>query len=223
MSSLVWSGPSPGAHSHRWTVDNARSVGCCGRLDRQTIPGQTNFLNVPCLMCIFASLQLEPTVRGLITHLFEDLEMEHGRTFASHAFGCLTVAYRGLSDAEMEDILSCDEEVRFGFEDPVACRRLAWRMLQTKRALPSLPFFRCSMMFLNGGCRLSVACLRCSGRGCELDWASFSSSEVSRWAVRWCAWRGLWTCTAGGDIYFSLQLLRDGHIPRSGLASSPVH
>lgn len=43
--------------------------------------------------------------------MLEDLEKEHGNTFVAHAFGCLTLAYRGLSDAEMEDIMSCDEEV----------------------------------------------------------------------------------------------------------------
>ena len=62
--------------------------------------------------------QLEPTVRGMIDHMLEDLEAEHGRTFAAHAFGCLTVAYRGLSDAEMEDILSCDEEVGMALFSP---------------------------------------------------------------------------------------------------------
>lgn len=39
------------------------------------------------------------------------METEHGCVFISHAFALLTAAYRGLSDSEMEDILSCDEEV----------------------------------------------------------------------------------------------------------------
>lgn len=55
--------------------------------------------------------QLASDIRGLITQLFESMEAEHGETFISHAFALLTAAYRGLSDAEMEDILSCDEKV----------------------------------------------------------------------------------------------------------------
>lgn len=55
--------------------------------------------------------QLAPTVRGLINQLLEDMEKEHGEIFVTHALGYLTAAYRGLSDSEMEDILSCDDEV----------------------------------------------------------------------------------------------------------------
>ncbi|EDQ86656.1 uncharacterized protein MONBRDRAFT_33730 [Monosiga brevicollis MX1] len=54
---------------------------------------------------------LPADVPGMIESLFEQLEQIHGTTVISHALGYLTQAYRGLSDNEMEDILSCDDDV----------------------------------------------------------------------------------------------------------------
>lgn len=50
-------------------------------------------------------------VEECINLLFRELEEIHGETFVRHALGCLTLATRGLSDNEMEDILSCDDTV----------------------------------------------------------------------------------------------------------------
>ena len=48
---------------------------------------------------------------GLITKLFERLESRYGETFVHHALSYITVAKYGLSLAELEDILSCDDVV----------------------------------------------------------------------------------------------------------------
>ena len=48
---------------------------------------------------------------GLITKLFERLETRYGQLFVHHALSYITAAKYGLSLAELEDILSCDDEV----------------------------------------------------------------------------------------------------------------
>ena len=48
---------------------------------------------------------------GLITKLFERLESRYGELFVHHALSYITVAKYGLSLAELEDILSCDDEL----------------------------------------------------------------------------------------------------------------
>ncbi|XP_067673031.1 NACHT and WD repeat domain-containing protein 2-like [Haliotis asinina] len=54
---------------------------------------------------------LETTVRGCIKTLFLKLERAHGRMFVSRALGYLTISRRGLTETELEDILSCDDDV----------------------------------------------------------------------------------------------------------------
>ncbi|EGD83552.1 hypothetical protein PTSG_04157 [Salpingoeca rosetta] len=54
---------------------------------------------------------LKPDIQSIIDNLFEQLEVAHGKRFISAALGYITVTYRGLSDTELEDILSCNEEV----------------------------------------------------------------------------------------------------------------
>ncbi|ELT90720.1 hypothetical protein CAPTEDRAFT_26677, partial [Capitella teleta] len=54
---------------------------------------------------------LPTTISGLIEALFDRLESKFGHKFVSHALGCITAAKSGLSAAELEDILSCDDEV----------------------------------------------------------------------------------------------------------------
>eukprot|EP00118_Oscarella_pearsei_P010463 m.64383 g.64383 ORF g.64383 m.64383 type:complete len:1662 (+) comp35248_c0_seq9:54-5039(+) len=54
---------------------------------------------------------LPSTVRATILRLFDRLEKMHGRKLVSHSLGYLTAAKDGLSEAELEDILSCDDEV----------------------------------------------------------------------------------------------------------------
>ncbi|KAK3103292.1 hypothetical protein FSP39_018264 [Pinctada imbricata] len=57
------------------------------------------------------SVKLEKTVRESILKLFDYLEQSHGKIFIAHALGYLTLAQNGLSEAELDDILSCDDDV----------------------------------------------------------------------------------------------------------------
>ena len=43
--------------------------------------------------------------------LFDRIENQHGKILVSHALGYLTAAKSGLSEAELEDLLSLDEKV----------------------------------------------------------------------------------------------------------------
>ena len=58
-----------------------------------------------------AHTSLAFTIHDSITKLFERIEIQHGRTLVSHAFGYITAAKSGLSEAELEDLLSLDERV----------------------------------------------------------------------------------------------------------------
>lgn len=55
--------------------------------------------------------ELERNVKACIQRLFNDLEHKHGKTLVSHAFGFLSASKNGLSEREMEDLLSLDEAV----------------------------------------------------------------------------------------------------------------
>ncbi|XP_021375216.1 NACHT and WD repeat domain-containing protein 2-like isoform X2 [Mizuhopecten yessoensis] len=55
--------------------------------------------------------RLESTVRDSINMLYSRLEVRHGEIFVAHALGYLTTATSGLSESELEDILSCDDIV----------------------------------------------------------------------------------------------------------------
>ncbi|WAQ94112.1 NWD2-like protein, partial [Mya arenaria] len=62
----------------------------------------------------YTSLQnvsLAFTIHDSIYKLFERIEIQHGRTLVAHAFGYITAAKSGLSEAELEDLLSLDEKV----------------------------------------------------------------------------------------------------------------
>lgn len=54
---------------------------------------------------------LELTVEAAVARLFDRIERYHGRLFVSHALGYLTASKDGLSDVEMDDIMSLDEVV----------------------------------------------------------------------------------------------------------------
>ncbi|XP_072174208.1 NACHT domain- and WD repeat-containing protein 1-like [Diadema setosum] len=54
---------------------------------------------------------LAVTVRAAIWKLFERLERMFGRCLVSHALGYITAARSGLAEAELEDILSIDDDV----------------------------------------------------------------------------------------------------------------
>jgi len=50
-------------------------------------------------------------VPSLVDKLFDRLETRYGRMFVSRALGYVTAAKNGLAVAELEDILSCDDDV----------------------------------------------------------------------------------------------------------------
>jgi len=50
-------------------------------------------------------------VSGIINRLFDRLELYHGLIFVRHALSYLTASKNGLSDMEMEDLLSLDDRV----------------------------------------------------------------------------------------------------------------
>ncbi|KAK2144717.1 hypothetical protein LSH36_736g01022 [Paralvinella palmiformis] len=55
--------------------------------------------------------ELPANMSGLITTLFQRLESRYGTHLVHHALAYLTVAKKGLSSTELEDILSCDDVV----------------------------------------------------------------------------------------------------------------
>ena len=54
---------------------------------------------------------LETSMKSAINSLFERLETLHGYLLISHTLGYMTAAKEGLSDAEIDDILSIDDDV----------------------------------------------------------------------------------------------------------------
>ena len=54
---------------------------------------------------------LPDTVEGLCNKLLDILEAKHGQLITSHVLSILTCSLYGLSEAEIEDILSIDDEV----------------------------------------------------------------------------------------------------------------
>ncbi|XP_064648000.1 NACHT and WD repeat domain-containing protein 2-like [Lineus longissimus] len=55
--------------------------------------------------------QLSHTIHDIIMKLFDRIEIQHGRTLVSHALGYITASKSGISEAELEDLLSLDEKV----------------------------------------------------------------------------------------------------------------
>ena len=51
------------------------------------------------------------SIRGIINELFERLEKSHGHLFVTHALGYITASKGGLSETELEDVLSLDDQV----------------------------------------------------------------------------------------------------------------
>lgn len=67
------------------------------------------------------SLVLATTVKEAIDTLFKNLEKKFGYTLVSHALGYITIGLNGLTEFEIEDVLSCDEKVLdevYKFHDP---------------------------------------------------------------------------------------------------------
>ncbi|XP_041369930.1 NACHT domain- and WD repeat-containing protein 1-like [Gigantopelta aegis] len=58
-----------------------------------------------------ADIRIGKTIELAINDLFDKLERNHGNVLISHAFAYLSAASHGVSDTEMEDLLSLDDEV----------------------------------------------------------------------------------------------------------------
>lgn len=54
---------------------------------------------------------LELTVKGIINQMFRRIEVQHGKLLVSHGLAYLTAARNGLSEVELEDVLSLDDAV----------------------------------------------------------------------------------------------------------------
>lgn len=54
---------------------------------------------------------VEATVKGVIHSFFDRVEKYHGAVYVKHALSYMTVSKYGLSDVEMEDLLSLDDTV----------------------------------------------------------------------------------------------------------------
>ena len=54
---------------------------------------------------------LQATVGAAIASFFEKLEYRHGKLLVSHALSYITQSKNGISDLEMEDLLSLDDVV----------------------------------------------------------------------------------------------------------------
>ena len=54
---------------------------------------------------------LQHTVKGLINLLFDRIELHHGKKLVAKSLSYLTASRSGLTEAELEDVLSLDDEV----------------------------------------------------------------------------------------------------------------
>ncbi len=63
-------------------------------------------------------LHLQYTINQSIMKLLDRIENQHGKILVSHALGYLTAAKSGLSESELEDLLSLDEKVSKIFRWP---------------------------------------------------------------------------------------------------------
>ena len=58
-----------------------------------------------------SDIHLEQNVREIIDNLLERLERRHGKILVSHALAYITASKNGLTEPELEDLLSLDDEV----------------------------------------------------------------------------------------------------------------
>lgn len=56
-------------------------------------------------------IYLEQNVRGIIDDMFQRLERRHGKILVSHALAYITASKNGVTETELEDLLSLDDEV----------------------------------------------------------------------------------------------------------------
>ena len=55
---------------------------------------------------------LANTIHASIMKLFDRVEAQHGKLLVARSLAYITAAKGGLSEAELEDVLSLDEKVR---------------------------------------------------------------------------------------------------------------
>ncbi|XP_019626085.1 PREDICTED: NACHT domain- and WD repeat-containing protein 1-like [Branchiostoma belcheri] len=58
-----------------------------------------------------SELRIAQSARAAINLLYERLEVQHGTVFVSHTLGYIAAARKGISEHELEDVLSLDDEV----------------------------------------------------------------------------------------------------------------
>ncbi|MBN3306526.1 NWD1 protein, partial [Amia calva] len=58
-----------------------------------------------------SELQVATTTQEAVAQLFERLEKQHGKPLVSHALGYIVLSRHGLTEAELQDVLSLDDEV----------------------------------------------------------------------------------------------------------------
>ena len=58
-----------------------------------------------------SDMHLEPTVRKIIDDLFNRVERRHGKILVSHALAYITASKNGVTEPELEDLLSLDDDV----------------------------------------------------------------------------------------------------------------
>ena len=81
-------------------------------------------LDSACIWCSFtavSSIHVSCTVHEAIIKVFKDLEVTYGQVFVQRALGYLTCSVGGLTEIEMEDVLSCDDDVLsevYQYHDP---------------------------------------------------------------------------------------------------------
>ncbi|XP_077862128.1 NACHT domain- and WD repeat-containing protein 1-like [Saccoglossus kowalevskii] len=58
-----------------------------------------------------SQIKVQPSVKGMISIIFDRLEEYHGKVLVSHALSYMTISQNGIGEAELEDLLSLDDEV----------------------------------------------------------------------------------------------------------------
>ena len=71
----------------------------------------TSYIPLSSISILKPENEADDAVKAAILKLFENMESKHGVTFVQHALGYLTCGKGGLTDIEMEDVLSCDDLV----------------------------------------------------------------------------------------------------------------
>ena len=112
-------------------------------------------------------------VQCLINHFFDELEKAHGKKLFSRVVGLLTLARDGLSEAELEDLLSLPEN------DDVLSEVYEWFTLPELRRIPSVSVSRIIADLTTNQGRYLMR--RSCGQGLQtvLTWAHSMFQEVA--------------------------------------------